>query len=303
MSSEDLPPPLPPKDVTYNPSPNHISLSQKRINTGAIHRPKPTSSSSAPSSPVVHRSRRLQSSRSNPDDRAKLLMGDSQQVGEDEAGRQSRLKLAKELAFQEYLEEEKQRKVALEEEMRYAARIQRMKAERDRLAEENARRYIEEVQRKDKEKRIQVGQEMQRWRSEMRRKSEDTQREILEARKQRDIHRRARSMVPQDGYLFTGWITFQADSLVSRRRFCRLRGPEMRIYKDITSDSAILLVIDLTKLKTIVESEDHCEELEGLPDAFILRTSEQSYFVFPDSSEQKEDIIAAILQSTQFPTA
>jgi len=282
MSSEDLPPPLPPKDVTYNPSPNHISLSQKRINTGAIHRPKPTSSSSAPSSPVVHRSRRLQSSRSNPDDRAKLLMGDSQQVGEDEAGRQSRLKLAKELAFQEYLEEEKQRKVALEEEMR---------------------RYIEEVQRKDKEKRIQVGQEMQRWRSEMRRKSEDTQREILEARKQRDIHRRARSMVPQDGYLFTGWITFQADSLVSRRRFCRLRGPEMRIYKDITSDSAILLVIDLTKLKTIVESEDHCEELEGLPDAFILRTSEQSYFVFPDSSEQKEDIIAAILQSTQFPTA
>lgn len=300
ISNEDSPPPLPPKDYapprllqSYSEPPRHHVRFQV-ASCEAHHYRSPSSPSSILPTPPP----RLQTARSNPEDRAQRELSQKQQAVEEEARWQARLKEEKQQSLQDYLDEERQRKAVLDAELRYAARLQRMNAEREQLEEESAKRQIEDSRRKFREKGLHIGQESQKWRLAQMSKSEAMAREKAESRKSRRTERKSR-IIPasSDGSRFSGWITLQADSLNSNRRHCRLLGSVLQIFKDSKIDEA-LLVIPLDNAE-ILEPDDGCEELDGLVHAFLLKYPGHSHVIVLDSFLEKETLISAIVQCTK----
>lgn len=160
----------------------------------------------------------------------------------EELERQARLKREKEEYLRELEEEERQRKLTLERELKHAAIVKKLKEDTERREEEERKRELEARRSLDRARRLRQTEKLQEWRNERARQAEEAARRKTEMRRIVEAERRARPVSwtstsgkkPADS--FDGWITMQtADSLTWRRRFCRVRGTKLDIHKDMVS--------------------------------------------------------------------
>ncbi len=164
------------------------------------------------------------------------------EVVTDEAERQARLKLEKEMLRNQMMEEENRRKRELEEELRYAAVLRSAKEAREKREEEERRKVLEERRKVDRERRLQQTKRLQQWRDERAKQAEDVVRRKVEMRQHIQEERRSRpvlrNMAGGQHDCFDGWVTIQIHGSVTwRRRFCRVQGGHMRLFKDTVRSS------------------------------------------------------------------
>ncbi|THG97374.1 hypothetical protein EW026_g4610 [Hermanssonia centrifuga] len=223
------------------------------------------------------------------------------EVVTDEAERQARLKLEKEMLRNQMMEEENRRKRELEEELRYAAVLRSAKEAREKREEEERRKVLEERRKVDRERRLQQTKRLQEWRDERAKQAEDVVRRKVEMRQHIQEERRSRpvlrNMAGGQHDCFDGWVTIQIHGSVTwRRRFCRVQGGHMRLFKD-TRCTQPLDTVPISSVQKVKECSDGCEELEGLPFSFALDLSDgSSYSMFTDCEEEKELLMSLIIQ-------
>lgn len=160
----------------------------------------------------------------------------------EELERQARLKREKEEYLRELEEEERQRKLTLERELKHAAIVKKLKEDAERREEEERKREMEARRSLDRARRLRQTEKLQEWRNEKARQAEEAARRKIEMRKIVEAERRARPVSwtsnpdKKSADSFDGWITMQtADSLTWRRRFCRVRATNLNIHKDMVS--------------------------------------------------------------------
>lgn len=140
------------------------------------------------------------------------------QAAQEEAERQARLKAEKEAAIAEHLEEERLRKLHLQDELRRSALAKRRKAELERQEEMEVKRTIEEKRRLAKEKWLLESFKRQEWRSQQDAIHKDLEITKTEAHKRQQQARRSRSLSVQGrSEVFAGWVTIQKDVLSTLR--------------------------------------------------------------------------------------
>ena len=167
---------------------------------------------------------------------------EAQDAEREELERQVRLKREKEAFLRELEEDEQQRKLILERELKHAAIVQKLKEDAERREEEEKHRELEARRSSDRARRLQQTEKLQEWRHERARQAEEAARRKIEMRRTVEAERRARPVPraqtpdPKHADSFDGWVTMQtADSLTWKRRFCRVRGTAMQAYKDSVS--------------------------------------------------------------------
>ena len=159
----------------------------------------------------------------------------------EEIERQARIKREREQFILQLEEEERQRRLAVEEDLRRAAAIRQEKEEQERREEDERRRAIEERRSLDRARRIEQAQRLQQWRDEQARRAQEEERRRQEIRNNIKLERRLRPVpcvhsADDHGVddFFEGWCTVQLPgSTVWRRRYCRVRGQTMAVYKDM----------------------------------------------------------------------
>lgn len=153
----------------------------------------------------------------------------AQQAIQEEAERQARLRAEKDALMAEYAEQERIRKVQLQEDLRRAAIAKRRKAESELREEAESRRIIEQNRRAAKEKWLRESFERQEWRSRQDAIQKNLESSKAETRKRQQQARRSRTLHTQSrGEVFAGWVTVQKSTLpFLKRRYCRVRKLEM----------------------------------------------------------------------------
>lgn len=174
---------------------------------------------------------------------AKKRDAELQEDQKEEIERQARLKREKDALLRQQVEEENRRKFALEEELRFAALVKRQKEEDERRDEENRRRLLEERRSVERTRRRQHGLELQAWQEEQAQRAEDETRVRSQLRQNVVAQRRIRPSRRSSGTTFdepsgglSGWVTIQApESMIWRRRFCRMHDTALDICTDFVS--------------------------------------------------------------------
>lgn len=215
LSSQVSPPPKPPKMQPYPPMPTSVVM-PRMLSYAELKRRREAA--------------------------AQRRVADVQEAEHEETERQVRLKHEKENFERQLAEEEQRRKLVLEEELRHAALVKKQKDELERREEEERQRLLEERRSLYHLRRIQQTQKLQEWRCERVREAEEAARRKMEMRRNVEAERRARpvpcvyaSDMEVSDY-FNGWVTIQTSgSLAWRRRFCRVQGSMMHMYKDAVS--------------------------------------------------------------------
>lgn len=148
-------------------------------------------------------------------------------------------RLQKERLERDLEEQERRRKLALEEDLRHAAQAKRDRTEREQREEEDRRRAIEQRRLADRERRQRHAQKQKEWMDQMNREAEEEKRKRMEARQQVTEERRSRPLpakpttTPGDGVEYAGWVTAQtSDSVAWKRRYCRVEGGQIILLKD-----------------------------------------------------------------------
>ncbi|KAH8093724.1 hypothetical protein BXZ70DRAFT_948936 [Cristinia sonorae] len=221
---------------------------------------------------------------------------------QEEAQRQARLKLEREIARLQEAAEEEQRRKALEAELHYASRVRRQREAQEREEEEEKRLELETRRRIEKEKRIAEAKKLQEWRIEQAKRAEELAVSKVETRKRREEERRKRilsssSSRPNNVDVVAGWVTLQAgDSLMSKRRYCSIREQGVRFFKD-ASASQFLESIEAVDIAKVSDNEDEIYGLETLQYAFGIQTRDgKTSIIIPEVSHQTEDFISAVIQ-------
>lgn len=171
----------------------------------------------------------LEASRRHRSELHELEKAALQQAAQDEVERQARLKAEKQTAMAEYLEEERLRKLHLQDELRRAALAKRRKEELERQEEEESKRTIEENRRAAREKWLHESFRRQEWRSQQDALNKDLQSNKVEMRERQQQARRSRPLSAQGRTeVFSGWVSVQKDVLpFMKRRYCRVRKLEI----------------------------------------------------------------------------
>ncbi|OBZ66410.1 Cell differentiation protein rcd1 [Grifola frondosa] len=205
---------------------------------------------------------------------------EEEEARREEAQRQARLKQAKEELLRQWMEEERQRKLALEQELKRIAAERKRKEAIEREAEALKAMQAAERKRAEREKRMQETQKLQAWRKEKEEQARETARKREEWRRQITKERRARAArLSVNGFkkekgrtlYLTGWITIQAaESLTWKRRYFHLTDEALQLFKDSEETATPLEIIELSRVQRIREWQDGFEELEAIPCSFAL---------------------------------
>ncbi|KAJ3557879.1 hypothetical protein NM688_g1233 [Phlebia brevispora] len=222
---------------------------------------------------------------------------------------QQRQRHEKEVFWHQLEEEEKRRKLQLEKELRYVALIKRMKEDQERREDEERRKALEERRATEQARRRQQAQDFEEWRKEQARRAQDEARQRMEkrsnvvARRRMGIARLNNACSDTPSSEFDCWLTMQAaDSIVWRRRFARIHGSTMTIYKDALS-SQLIATLNFREVQDIKEWEDGCEELEGLPFSFCMKMHDGAVWtIFTDNQEEKGTLLVLVPPSATFST-
>ncbi|WVF65964.1 hypothetical protein IAT40_000702 [Kwoniella sp. CBS 6097] len=179
--------------------------------------------------------------------------------------------------------EQEQERIRLEEEARARleaeeqAKREAEEAERIRLLEEEekARREAEERERLEKE-------EAERRRVEEERKRKDSIREGLVKGKE------------GGGVMLRGWVTVQTyKSMTWRRRYFHLLSKEMQLYK-AEGDAKPIQTIFFGSATTVAERYDESQVKDSFKVISDGPKGEEEFFLFTDSSEDKEIVLEGL---------
>ncbi|GJE91110.1 hypothetical protein PsYK624_072590 [Phanerochaete sordida] len=324
------PPPPPPKDVFLLPRPTpaptddpYAELSceyaacsvflsrelsvQQRVGPRTTLRSDPHTGKRPPS-PVIPatsprmlsvaelRRRRLEVANQNAADLPSISL--------EEARNRAQAKLEKQRLERELMEKERVRKLALEEDLRHAAQIQRERSEREQREEEERQSLIEERRAADKERRQRQAQSHKEYMEHAMLLAEEEKQRRLEARRHMIAERRTRplpinrSSAVEADVCFEGWVTVQTGvSIAWKRRYCRVSDSKILLFKDDKPQSQALWSLPISSVWRVRERGDGLEELECLPHSFNLSARDgSSLSMFTDGEEQKELLVSIVIQ-------
>lgn len=160
---------------------------------------------------------------------------------EEEAERQRIIKLNKRAIMEQEIDDQRMRKMMLEQELK-RANAERLRKERELKEEEELKNWeAAERKRLDRERRTEEAKRLEELRIGEQRKSEELVRRQEEYREKKEKERKARIKVVEAKIrkertvdMMTGWLTVQnSDSLnlVWRRRFFKFEGSRMCLYR------------------------------------------------------------------------
>lgn len=228
-------------EASHTSTPEHArkSTSHTLPTDGSVSQPYPfvlpTATMPQMLSPAQLRRRR--------EELAKKRDTELQEDQEEEIERQARLKREKEALMRQQAEEENRRKLALEEELRFAALVKRQKEEDARREEENRRRILDERRSAERTRRRRHGLELQAWQEEQAQRAEvethmksQLRQNIAAQRRTQPLRRSSDATFDKTSCGLSGWVTIQSpESMVWRRRFCRMHDTALDIFTDPVS--------------------------------------------------------------------
>lgn len=184
---------------------------------------------------------------------------------------QARLRAERQLLEREFEEQEMLRHLALEADLRHAARVRKEKEEREAREEAERRSAIESRRNADRERRQRQAQELQEWMEKKNREEEEEARRRNEARRLMAKERRNRPLpvAPSSrsstvlDINFNDWVTAQStDSLAWKRRYCRVKGAYITLSKDVVSCNHYLTgASHLTMSSGIISGFSNCSHI------------------------------------------
>ncbi|KAI0028101.1 hypothetical protein K488DRAFT_90102 [Vararia minispora EC-137] len=210
----------------------------------------------------------------------------------EEALRQERIKREKAEILKRHEEEDLQRRVSLEQELKRAAIAKAEKDEEERLAAEKRMVERELKKRMDAEKRIAEAQRID---------EEEAKRQVEMAKlvsRASALQLRGDRLAGKEQVLLRGWMTIQnTTSLVWRRRWFELTETSMLLYDNNKSQGKNLDTIELTgRIKGVAEWSDGFEDLRAIPHSFaiIFYDDQEPLSVYMDS-ETSKTVLAGFL--------
>lgn len=223
----------------------------------------------------------------------------------EETRHQEFARMQKDHLERELEEQERRRKLALEEDLRRAAQAKRDRVEREQREEEERRRTIEQRRLEDRERRQRHAQKQKEWMDQINKEAEEEKRRRMEARQHVTEERRSRPLpvkatATQGADVeYAGWVTVQtSDSVAWKRRYCRVENGRIILLKDDKPQSAqVAQPISITSVQRVCERGDGLEELECLPYSFAVSTADGiTWSMFTDDENEKEMLVSVIVQ-------
>ncbi|THU82023.1 hypothetical protein K435DRAFT_784772 [Dendrothele bispora CBS 962.96] len=227
---------------------------------------------------------------------------EEEQALREEAERQEQIKLEKQEMMRREEEEEKRRKESLELEIKQMTAERRLREQLAKEQEERERREIEERKQADRRRRLEEHEKLEKWRQEQARQALESGKREIEERKSALIRRREQTVgmakqvkaEAKAGLSIVEWGTIQTDELVWKRRYLKLLGTKLYMYRSPKDMNQALDEIDLKgSLSALREPIEGFEELEAIPHSFAVtfKDGRQAWAVFGDTEEQKDRLL------------
>ncbi|KAF8517930.1 hypothetical protein BU17DRAFT_91357 [Hysterangium stoloniferum] len=194
---------------------------------------------------------------------------------------------------------EEERKLAVLEEERRWREAERARVEKEEKQEEEAReREFKERKEREKIRRVESARRAEERRADMRRqqdeeearrKAEKDKKEIEVQRRKNDIQKMLDRRPGMD--LLSGFITLESGISWKRRYY--------QLSTEHAQDTTVPLhVLDLSRVRALREWHEGYEELEAIPNSFVLEIQDDNpWLFFADSSEDKEILLGLLNQA------
>ncbi|KDQ61634.1 hypothetical protein JAAARDRAFT_517134 [Jaapia argillacea MUCL 33604] len=286
--SESMAPPLPPKDGDPLKNPND-PLFPRYAQSSSISAAQSRDKNAFVDDPREHVASRGYS-RTN----TESLTGE--EMAEQEARRQHRLKQEKVASMQEYVLAEERRKAMLAQTLLEVANKRREREHEEAEAEKRHQIEVEAKRKADRERWIEKSEEAERWRLEQVKKAEaiaqgkeQDRKSRVEARqtKVRDIL--ATSRAQGKDFLHSCWISVQkSDSVTWRRRYLVLDWNGLRLYRSGNDMTQPLETVFHQKLRGVKEWDEGYEELRSVTHSFAIEfLGEEAWRMYTESEADK----------------
>ncbi|KAJ7043456.1 hypothetical protein C8F04DRAFT_1072139 [Mycena alexandri] len=228
---------------------------------------------------------------------------EDRQAVEEEAQRQTQIKLQKEALLREQEEEEEMRRISLENELRRVTAQRRQREREEQEDEERKKRELEQKKRLDRARRIEEHRRLEEWRQGQAAQAEKTAQLAEQVRRKEEEERKKKILLASkkikstkaadDIDLITGWVTIQTgDSLVWRRRYFKFVGSTVFFYKSLKENESNQVVDEVNlrgQVRALREWNEGYEDLKAIPFSFAVEFNgeREPWSMFSDSEEEK----------------
>ncbi|KAJ3755102.1 hypothetical protein EV360DRAFT_50382 [Lentinula raphanica] len=231
---------------------------------------------------------------------------EEQQALQEEAERQARIREEKEELRRQEEDEEAWRKAMLEHELREITAQRRAREQREKEEDARQKREIETRKEMGRRRRIEEHEKLEKWRQQLAREAEAERKKEEDDRRRADAARKAKVQemakevkleLRSNGWT-TAWATLQtSDSLVWRRRYIKLVGSKIFLYRSPKDMNQILDEVELRgQIEGLREPHEGFEELESIQHSFavVFKDGREPWSIYGDTEEEKLRMLAML---------
>ncbi|KAJ4000923.1 hypothetical protein F5050DRAFT_238977 [Lentinula boryana] len=224
---------------------------------------------------------------------------EERQALREEMERQERIKEEKQVLKRQEEAEEAWRKAMLEQELREITAQRRSREQREKEEDARQKREIELRKEMGRKRRIEEHEKLEKLRQQLaleveaeKKKEEDDRKRADAARKIKvqEMVKEVKMELRSTGWT-TAWVTLQTgDSLVWRRRYIKLVGSKILLYRSPKDMNQVLDEVELRgQIASLSEPHEGFEELKAIQHSFaiVFKDGREPWSIFGDTEEEK----------------